>query len=161
MMITQNWLISVFISSWRMRKSRRNEVIKSNWLEAYWCVLVNLSYGLWKFIIKLLEFDSLSHRWNYQSWISPKISNKWLINQFISYDIRVSHKSFCKFFPESIEFFIQFMIDIVKIIEALTNIITEIIFSPSISVTVIPVWKSCFVKLNFFTHWERESFISF
>ncbi len=59
--VCQDRFIREPMSSWRVRESYRDLIVKCYRLEEYRCVGVNLPNGMRKIVIKLLEFCLLGH----------------------------------------------------------------------------------------------------
>jgi len=141
-----------------MSKTRIKGKIKSNWLKANICIVIDLSNSFHHTIIKLLKFNSLCNWWNQKKWISNCIPNKWFIDEFISNDIRITLEVWSYFTPVCNEFMMYIMICVVKMVENLSNIVTCIIFGPVNTITIFR--KSWWVQWYLFSCWKRKCLIS-
>ena len=126
-MIAKNGLISVHIASRCMCKSTVKGKIECYWFEAYVCVWIFFSDSRHYVIIELLEPESVSYCWQKEEWISDDISWERFIDQFISYDIRVSFEGFSYLLPKFNKFLVKVGARIVELIKYLPHIIAEII----------------------------------
>jgi hypothetical protein len=134
-------------------------LIKCNRLKANASIRVDLSYLIGEPVIKFLEVLSFRHRRKQKERIPDHIPRERFIYQFVRNHVFIVLKFTCHFFPELRELTIEPMMWMIEMVESLSNIIGEVIFSPFISGTVGPAGQVGSVEMNALANWERESFV--
>lgn len=113
--------------------------IESDGFETNISVRVFLTDSSHHTIVELLEFETFGQAWNEKEGVSDGITHEGLIDEFVGYHVRVSSEGLSYFLPVLYKFAMQIASRVIKVIEHFSNVIAEVVLTPLVVVTLIPI----------------------
>lgn len=140
--VAEDGLILVPVSSRGMREPCRNKVVESHRLETQWSLRVCLSDCPRKPVVEALQLQPLSHGGNDQSGVPPEVANEGLVDQLIGYYVWVALEGQGDFVPVGVELAVEQVGRTIQVVKCAANVVGEVVLTPVVLVAIFPVWES-------------------